>query len=140
MYRQLDLQLPKLPLPVRIHETRKKFQSKAEQSLTMRGFSNFQENQFHKFRFHPLMESTMKEAHKRSRSPKYKRKYHLVLGRSHPSMGSQAQRQAGTPSKVFRPGNRNRPHPAPGFPPAAPTSRGLRPFASLNDGPQAPNA
>ena len=50
LYRQLDLQLPKLPLPVRIHETRKKFQSKAEQSLTMRGFSNFQENQFHKLK------------------------------------------------------------------------------------------
>ena len=46
LYRQLDAQLPKLPLPVRLHETRKKYQSEREQSLTMRGFSNFQENQF----------------------------------------------------------------------------------------------
>ena len=50
------------------------------------------------------MESTVKEAHKR------------VLGGRHPGLGSHAQRQAGTPPKVFRPGNRNRPHPAPGFP------------------------
>ena len=50
LYRQLDLQMPKLPLPIRVHETRKKFQGKAEQSLTMRGFSNFQENQFHKLK------------------------------------------------------------------------------------------
>ena len=46
LYRQLDIQLPKLPLPVRVHETRKKHQTASEQALTMRGFSNFQENQF----------------------------------------------------------------------------------------------
>jgi|MDTC01.3.fsa_nt_gb hypothetical protein len=46
LYRRLDIQMPKLPLPVRIIETRKKFRSEKEQSLTMRGFSNFQENQY----------------------------------------------------------------------------------------------
>ena len=57
LYRQLDLQMPKLPLPIRIHETRKKFQSKAEQSLTMRGFSNFQENQFIKLKDNSPLEN-----------------------------------------------------------------------------------
>ena len=57
LYRQLDLQMPKLPLPIRIHETRKKFQSKAEQSLTMRGFSNFQENQFIKLKENSPLEN-----------------------------------------------------------------------------------
>ena len=46
LYRRLDIQMPKLPLPVRLYETRKRFTSEREQSLTMRGFSNFQENQF----------------------------------------------------------------------------------------------
>jgi len=45
LYRQLDIQLPKLPLPVRIYEHREKFDSEKNQSLTMRGFSNFQINQ-----------------------------------------------------------------------------------------------
>ena len=57
LYRQLDAQMPKLPLPIRIHETRKKFQGKAEQSLTMRGFSNFQENQFYKLKENSPLES-----------------------------------------------------------------------------------
>ena len=46
MYRQLDIQLPRLVMPIRLHETRKKKQSTSEQSITIRGFSNFQENQF----------------------------------------------------------------------------------------------
>lgn len=46
MYRQLDVQLPRLIMPIRLHETRKKNQSSSEQSITIRGFSNFQENQF----------------------------------------------------------------------------------------------
>ena len=50
LYRRLDAQLPKLPLPVRVHETRKKQQTEREQALTLRGFSNFQENQYLKKR------------------------------------------------------------------------------------------
>ncbi len=46
LYRQLDVQLPKVPLPIRVYETRKRFTSDREQSLSGRGFSNFQENQF----------------------------------------------------------------------------------------------
>lgn len=46
LYRQLDVQLPKIPLPIRVYETRKRFTSEKEQSLSCRGFSNFQENQF----------------------------------------------------------------------------------------------
>ena len=46
LFRQLDIQLPRIPLPVRLHETRKKKQTAREQSITNRGFSNFQENQF----------------------------------------------------------------------------------------------
>ncbi len=46
LYRRLDAQLPKLPLPIRVHETRKKQQTEREQALTLRGFSNFQENQY----------------------------------------------------------------------------------------------
>lgn len=46
LYRQLDIQLPRIPLPIRLHETRKKQQTAREQSITNRGFSNFQENQF----------------------------------------------------------------------------------------------
>ena len=45
LYRQLDIQLPKLPLPVRVYEHRNRFESEKMQSLTMRGFSNFQINQ-----------------------------------------------------------------------------------------------
>jgi len=46
LYRQLDVQLPKVALPIRVYETRKRFTSDREQSLNSRGFSNFQENQF----------------------------------------------------------------------------------------------
>jgi len=46
LYRQLDAQLPKLPLPVRLYETRKRMQTDSEQTITLRGFSNFQENQY----------------------------------------------------------------------------------------------
>ena len=33
-------------MPIRVHETRKKQQTEREQALTLRGFSNFQENQY----------------------------------------------------------------------------------------------
>jgi len=42
LYRQLDIQVPKLPLPVRLYETRSKFESEKTQALSVRGFSNFQ--------------------------------------------------------------------------------------------------
>jgi len=42
LYRQLDIQIPKLPLPVRLFETREKLESEKTQALSVRGFSNFQ--------------------------------------------------------------------------------------------------